>query len=75
MTLTKYNAIGSSGVCRKLGPFCPNQIKIKFSRERKNNGTSLVVQGLELHTSTAGGLGPTPGWGTKLLQAAEYGQK
>ena len=33
---------------------------------RNNSGTSLVVQWLELCTSTAGGTGLIPGWGTKI---------
>ena len=36
---------------------------------------SLAVQWLELGTSTAGGLGSTPGQGTEVLQAAWYGRK
>ena len=36
---------------------------------------SLAVQLLELGTSTAGGLGSTPGQGTEVLQAAWYGRK
>ena len=28
---------------------------------------SLVIQWLGIHTSTAGGRGLTPGWGTKIL--------
>ena len=38
-------------------------------------GNSLVVQRLGLHASTAGGPGSIPGWGTKILQAAQHGQK
>ena len=38
-------------------------------------GNSLVVQWLGLHASTAGGPGSIPGWGTKILQAAQHGQK
>ena len=33
-------------------------------------GNSLAVQWLGLHTSTAGGTGSIPGWGTKIPQAA-----
>ena len=36
-------------------------------------GTSLVVQGLELHASTVGGVGSIPGRGTKILQAVQRG--
>ena len=38
-------------------------------------GTSLVVQWLRLCTPTAGGVGSTPGWGTKIPHAARRGQK
>ena len=38
-------------------------------------GTSLVVQWLILHASTAGGTGWIPGWGTKIPQATWRGQK
>ena len=34
-----------------------------------NLGNSLVVQRLGLGTSTAGGTGSIPGWGTKISQA------
>ena len=33
-------------------------------------GTSLVVEWLGLYASTAEGTGLTPGWETKILQAA-----
>ena len=37
--------------------------------------TSLAVQWLRLHASTAGGGGSVPGWGTKNPQSVQYGQK
>ena len=37
-------------------------------------GNSLVVQWLGLHASTAGGKGPIPGQGAKILHAAWSGQ-
>ena len=37
--------------------------------------TSLAVQWLRLHASTAGGTGLTPGWGNKIPHAAWHGQK
>ena len=39
------------------------------SVKTEGRGTSLVVQWLELHTSTAGGPGLIPGQGTKIRQA------
>ena len=39
------------------------------------SGTSLAVQWLGLRPSTAGGPGLIPGWGTKILQAVQCGQK
>ena len=38
-------------------------------------GTSLVVQWLRLHASTAGGTGSIPGLGTKTLHTAWYDKK
>ena len=38
-------------------------------------GTSLVVQRLRLHASTAGGTGSISGRGTKIPQATWCGQK
>ena len=38
-------------------------------------GTSLAVQWLRFHASTAGGMGLIPGWGTKILHAAWHSQK
>ena len=38
-------------------------------------GTSLAAQWLGLHASTAWGMGPIPGQGTKILQATRRGQK
>ena len=36
---------------------------------------SLMVQWLGFHASTVGGSGLNPGWGTKILYAAQQGQK
>ena len=38
-------------------------------------GTSLAVQWLRLHASSAGGCGSIPGRGTKIPHAARRGQK
>ena len=38
-------------------------------------GTSLVVQGLQLHTANTGGPGSIPGQGTKIAHAVGCGQK
>ena len=38
-------------------------------------GNSLVVQWLGLHAFTAEDLGSIPGWGTKIPQAVQNGQK
>ena len=44
--------------------------------QEKNStpGTSLAVQRLRPHTSTAGGMGLIPGQGTKILNAAQHSQ-
>ena len=61
-----------------------NTLKKKFSNnsESKNLvikilfwGTSLAVQWLRLHTSSAGGVGSIPGRGTKVPNATWHGQK
>ena len=38
-------------------------------------GNSLAVQWLGLRASTAGGKDSIPGWGTKILHAAQHSQK
>ena len=38
-------------------------------------GTSLVVEWLRCHTSTAGGMGLIPSWGTKIPHVVQSGQK
>ena len=35
----------------------------------------MVVQWWRLHTSTAGGIGSVPGWGTKIPHAMQPSQK
>ena len=40
-----------------------------------NLGTSLLVQWLGLHASTAKGMGVIPGWGTWIPYAAWHSQK
>ena len=44
-------------------------------RKCSNMGTSLVVQWLRLFTSTAGGAGLVPGWGTKIPHALQPRKK
>ena len=44
-------------------------------KKKSSSGTSLAVQWLRLHASTAGGAGSIPGWGTKILHAVRRGQK
>ena len=47
-------------------------VNTKFSKN--SQGSSLVVQWLELCAFTAKGLGAIPGWGTKIPQAAQCSQ-
>ena len=47
----------------------------KCHYKRATRGTSLVVQWLSLHASTAGGTGWIPVWGTKIPHAAWCSQK
>ena len=42
---------------------------------RPTVGTSLTVQWLRLHTSTAGGADSVPGWGTKIPHARQHSHK
>ena len=44
---------------------CPTPVNVL----KEERGTSLVVQCLGFHTSTAGGMGFDPGLGTKTLHA------
>ena len=46
---------------------------VYFGRKALNPGvgTSLVVQWLRPQTSTAGGMGLIPGWGTKIPHAMQ----
>ena len=44
------------------------------SYQRVLPGTSLAVQWLRLHASTAEGEGSIPGWGTKIPHAAQCSQ-
>ena len=53
---------------RGMGMSTFNQIVKEGLFEEQSFGTSLAVQWLELHASTAGGTGLIPGWGTKILQ-------
>ena len=43
--------------------------------KRGKSGTSLAVQWLILHASTAGGMSLISGRGTKILYGAQHGQK
>ena len=40
-----------------------------MTHQRNESRTSLAVQWLRLHASTAGGLGSIPGWVTKIPHA------
>ena len=52
-----------------------NGLWVAKNGTRKAAGTSLVVQWLRLHASTAGGAGLTLSQGTKIPHAAWCGQK
>ena len=43
--------------------------------KKKIWGNSLVIQWLRLCAFIAKGIGSTPGWGAKIPQAAQHGQK
>ena len=46
------------------------QAYARLSQNTCFQGTSLAVQWLRLRASTAGAMGLTPGWGTKIPHAA-----
>ena len=48
---------------------CLNFLKIKENFKKQKIGTSLAVQWLKLHASTAGGTGSIPGQGTVIPNA------
>ena len=50
-------------------------LEVKFQIEIKWTGTSLEIQWLRLHASTAGGAGSIPGQGTKIPHAMWCDQK
>ena len=54
---------------RKVG----KDINVGWLKEQWQ-GTSLAIQWLRLHTSTAGDQGSIPDWGTKILHATQCGQ-
>ena len=54
-----YKIVQSSLSCQEIHPV----------------GTSLAVQWLKLHASTAGDVGLIPSWGTKIPHAMRHGQK
>ena len=53
----------------------PRPVRPRCHSTTQSTGVSLVVQGLRLHTFTAGSTGLTPGQGTKILQAERHCQK
>ena len=44
----------------------PTDLNVTLIKKQNKTGTSLAVQWLRLHTSTAGGAGSIPGLGTKI---------
>ena len=48
---------------------------VKRPYEEEWGETSLAVQQLGLHSSTARGMGSISGWGTKVLLAVWFGQR
>ena len=48
---------------------------VVYRKYRRRIRTSIAVQWLRVHASTAAGAGSIPGWGTKILCAMQNGQK
>ena len=46
-----------------------------FDFKKKDLGNSLAVEWLGLHAFTAEGVGSIPGWGIRIPQATQRGQK
>ena len=46
-----------------------------FDFKKKDLGNSLAVEWLGLHVFTAEGVGSIPGWGIRIPQATQRGQK
>ena len=61
------------GTCYAVGPVL-GTMAAEEDKTEPCLGTSLAVQWLRLHTSTAGGAGSTSGQGTKILHAAQCRQ-
>ena len=73
-----FNLISNQGNAHKKQkelPFYTNKTGKDKSQIIKNiaKGISLVAQWLRLYTPNAGGTGSPPGWGTKILHAAQQG--
>ena len=77
-----FNCILTHRACLR----CPRGSAVKISRPKTIQkvyvyvwnsypGTSLVVQRLGLHASTAGDTGSIPDWRTKILHTVQCGQK
>ena len=49
--------------------------EVKEAVDMGTSGGYWLVQRLRLYASYAGGMGPTPGPGTKILHALAHGQK
>ena len=58
-----------------ISPMAMERFLAQFLQKNGGKGTSLVVQLLRLHASTAGDVGSIPGQGTKIPHAMEHGQK
>ena len=58
-----------------ISPMAMERFLAQFLQQNGGKGTSLVVQLLRLHVSTAGDVGSIPGQGTKIPHAMQHGQK
>ena len=61
--------------CPPCSPHRRARLGLTRGHSQDTRRTSLVVQGLRHHASTVGGAGSIPGPETKILQAAQSGQR
>ena len=66
--------IGQSNLTHEVLIYKTYKQLMKVYIKNQTSQTSLAVQWLRPHASTAGDTGSTPGWGTRIPKAAWHGQ-
>ena len=70
----KHNQL-SYIICKKMISSTGSKDGVVRAMNNKGWGTSLAVQWLRFHTPNAGDTGSIPGWGTKIMNIMQCGQK